>query len=164
MNKPNLFKYATKELSQDAFFAWLLAWADHKCHQYNEALNKTAKDFVRLLLQDTAELPINDVDVVRQCNNIDIKVEVNHEYFIFIEDKTNSGEHSSQLARYREIAEKHYSDHVENLRFRYLKTGNESSTTLKEVDKNKFIVVDRKAVLEVLNKRLIGNEIFNDFP
>ncbi len=26
--KPNLFKIATKELSQGAFFTWLLQWAD----------------------------------------------------------------------------------------------------------------------------------------
>ena len=25
--KPNLFKYATSELSQDAFICWLLEWA-----------------------------------------------------------------------------------------------------------------------------------------
>jgi hypothetical protein len=25
--KPNIFKYATSELSQDAFICWLLAWA-----------------------------------------------------------------------------------------------------------------------------------------
>jgi len=28
MKRPNLFNYATKELSQDAFFAWLARWAD----------------------------------------------------------------------------------------------------------------------------------------
>ena len=28
MAKPNLFTYATSELSQDAMICWLLAWAD----------------------------------------------------------------------------------------------------------------------------------------
>lgn len=27
MNSPNLFNYATKELSQDAVICWLIAWA-----------------------------------------------------------------------------------------------------------------------------------------
>jgi hypothetical protein len=26
--EPNLFNYATSELSQDAFICWLIAWAD----------------------------------------------------------------------------------------------------------------------------------------
>jgi hypothetical protein len=32
---PNLFQFATKELSQDAFICWLLAWADENCKQKN---------------------------------------------------------------------------------------------------------------------------------
>ncbi len=37
--KPNLFSLATKELSQDAFLAWLLQWADPKCRKCNPMLN-----------------------------------------------------------------------------------------------------------------------------
>lgn len=29
-NHPNIFTYATSELSQNAFIAWLLSWADAK--------------------------------------------------------------------------------------------------------------------------------------
>ena len=29
-SKPNLFKYAVSELTQDAFLCWLLEWADEK--------------------------------------------------------------------------------------------------------------------------------------
>ncbi len=39
MSKPNLFQIATKELSQDGFFTWLIQWADstyfnNKCGQF----------------------------------------------------------------------------------------------------------------------------------
>lgn len=48
--KPNLFKIATGELSQDSFIAWLLEWADSKNSQYNSSLLRVAQIFVRLLL------------------------------------------------------------------------------------------------------------------
>ena len=35
--KPNIFDIATKELSQDAFITWLLAFADNDNQQYDKA-------------------------------------------------------------------------------------------------------------------------------
>ena len=35
MNAPNLFDFATGELSQDAFVCWLAAWADPGCREAN---------------------------------------------------------------------------------------------------------------------------------
>ena len=102
--KPNIFKLATKELSQDGFFTWLIQWADNTYIQHNQQLNETAKDFVRLLLDETSDYQIKKVEAGRQWNNIDIWAEVNDEYAIIIEDKTNTGEHSEQLERYKQIA------------------------------------------------------------
>lgn len=45
----------------------------------------------------------------------------------------------------------------------YLKTGNESTTTLKNISEKGYSIIDRKIVLSILNKRQINNEIFNDF-
>jgi len=161
--KPNIFRLATKELSQDGFFTWLLQWADNEHKQHDQQLNETAKDFVRLLLGQSADYQIDKVEAGRQWNNIDIWVEINDEYFIGIEDKTNTGEHSEQLERYKQIAIDHYKDKNLKLVFVYLKTGNESLSTLNKVKEKGYSVIDRKAVLQVLNKRPIGNEIFKDF-
>jgi hypothetical protein len=163
MNKPNIFRLATKELSQDGFFTWLLQWADNNHNQYDNNLNETAKDFVRLLLGQTPDYQIIKVEAGRQWNNIDIWAEINDEYFIVIEDKTNTGEHSEQLQRYKDIATNHYKDKNHKLVFVYLKTGNESLSTLKKIKENGYSSVDRKTVLSVLNKRQVTNEIFNDF-
>ena len=95
--KPNIFNLAPKELSQDAFFTWLLMWADNDLNQNDKSLNETAKNFVRLLLGQSSDYQINKVKAGRQWNNIDIWAEVNNEYFICIEDKTYTGEHSEQL-------------------------------------------------------------------
>jgi hypothetical protein len=163
MSKPNIFKLATKELSQDGFFTWLLQWADNEHIQHDKELNETAKDFVRLLLGQTTDFQINKVVAGRQLYNIDIWAEVNDEYFIGIEDKTNSGEHSEQLERYKEIATNHYKDKNHKLIFVYLKTGNESLATLNKIVEKGYLTIDRRKVLNILEKRQITNEIFNDF-
>ncbi len=161
--KPNIFRLATKELSQDGFFTWLLQWADNEQSQHDQQLNKTAQDFVRLLLKQTPDFKINKVEAGRQWNNIDIWAEINDEYFIGIEDKTNTGEHSEQLERYKQMATDHYKDKNYKLVFVYLKTGNESSATLKKVIEKGYSTFDRKAILSVLTQREVKNEIFNDF-
>lgn len=35
----NIFKYATKELSQDAFICWLVEWINHKEESYAKVKN-----------------------------------------------------------------------------------------------------------------------------
>lgn len=161
--KPNIFRLATNELSQDGFFTWLLQWAGNDYNQHNQELNETAKDFVRLLLGQTSDYQINKVEAGRQWNNIDIWAEVNDEYFIGIEDKTNTCEHSEQLERYKIIANDYYMDKNHKLIFVYLKTGNESLSTLKVIAEKGYSIIDRKSTLSILNKRQVQNDIFNDF-
>jgi hypothetical protein len=161
MSKPNLFQIATKELSQDGFFTWLIQWADSTNEEYDKELNVTAKSFVKLLSNNAAD--VITVSAGRQWNNIDIWAEVNGDIFIAIEDKTNTGEHSEQLERYKQIAQEHYKNKRDNLFFIYLKTGNESIATINEVTKKGYTVIDRKAVLEILNSCKSKNEILIEF-
>ena len=67
--KPNLFTHATSELSQDAFILWLLEWADSECATEDKALHETAKEFVRLLLEDK-ELEIRSIECKKQEHHI----------------------------------------------------------------------------------------------
>ena len=161
--KPNIFRLATKELSQDGFFTWLLQWADSSTTPFDAALNEAAKSFVRLLLGESADYQVTKVEAGRQWKNIDVWAEVNGEYFIAIEDKTTTGEHSEQLERYKRIAEEHYKDKGFKLVFIYLKTGNESASTLNKVRDKGYVVIDRKAVLNALLGQGVTNEIFLDF-
>ena len=41
--RPNLFDYATSELSQDAFLTWLIQWADEDYKDLDNSLNSCAK-------------------------------------------------------------------------------------------------------------------------
>ena len=99
MERPNIFEIATKELSQDAFITWLLKWADDSCKNLDEDLHQCGKEFVSILIKN--QYPnfsefINKVEAGRQWENIDVWAEVNDKYFIIIEDKINSSEHSDQ--------------------------------------------------------------------
>lgn len=99
MSRNNLFNYATKELSQDAFICWLLAFAmkDHELEDL--ALASCAREILAHFTKDTSPLVVTKID--RQQNNIDVLVEVNSKYHIIIEDKTYTGQHHDQIVKYK---------------------------------------------------------------
>src|ERR1039457_6931653 len=70
---------------------------------------------------------------------------------------------SDLLERYKNIAIDHYKDKAHNLFFVYLKTGNDSLSTLKQVTEKGYSIIGRKEFLNVLNKHSVGNDIYNDF-
>ena len=163
--KPNLFALATKELSQDAFITWLLQWADSKCRELNPALNAVASEFVNRLisLQSTPPEQLSRVKAGRQWESIDVWAEVNDSHLIVIEDKTGSGQHSDQLARYRKTGEEWCRQNKCELICVYIKTYSDSSLNLKKVAEQGFAVFNRRELLELLNAHEIGSDIYNDF-
>jgi len=169
MKKPNIFEIATKELSQDAFITWLLMWADDSYKATDEDLHQCGKEFVSTLIKrqnsDFSE-SINKVKVKRQEKKIDVWAEVNDKYLIIIEDKTNSRDHSEQLEKYKEIAEKWCQEHnKEKPICIYLKTGNECKANLEKIEKDKkYYIFSRKNFIHLLDKfKQIKNNIFVDF-
>jgi len=163
MKKPNLFQFATKELSQDGFFAWFTSWADVQNAAINPKLHKAAQDFVRLLLGKENVIPIKDIKTLRQRDKIDIWVEVNDSHLVIIEDKTHTGAHGKQLANYKEIAQAFCAKNNRQLVCVYMKTGNESKASLENVRKNGYDVVDRLALLKLFEKHPVQNDIYADF-
>ena len=103
MRKPNLFDFATSELSQDAFICWLLSWASPE-HKYADPdLHQAGSRLIRAFFQLHArEAPpaIETVRVERQPKHIDVLCIVNGTFHIIIEDKTGSSAHGNQLTRY----------------------------------------------------------------
>ncbi|MYD32112.1 MAG: hypothetical protein F4X01_11115 [Nitrospira sp. SB0661_bin_20] len=51
MERPNLFSYATSELSQDAFICWLLEWSLPQYRQTDTKLHECAVNFIRKLFE-----------------------------------------------------------------------------------------------------------------
>ncbi len=164
MSKPNLFTFATKELSQDAFICWLISWANPKCKELDNSLHNVAITFVKSLLsKKNIDIEIQSIEIRRQKDNIDVAVIVNEEYIIIIEDKVFAKKHGNQLEKYYNIAKNElkfadnkivpiflktvYSDHYHNENYEL------------------FLLHD---FIEVLNtgkehKNKVENPIFTDF-
>lgn len=161
---PNLFDYATSELSQDAFLLWLLNWANGRYKKYDQDLYQTAQLFVKMLLDENEDTIINSIKTYKQLKNIDVFAVVNEKYAIIIEDKVNTGTHDDQLRRYKEWISLH--NEFKNLKLIcvYLKTGNESLSYLKRIEEDeKYNIVLRKDLLEVLQKYNGNNSIVTSF-
>lgn len=101
--KPNLFDYATSELSQDAFLCWLLKWGESSFCVVDEELNRIAIEFIDEIFSlhgHKRDCDIKQVRIIRQFKGLDVLAIINEKYAILIEDKTFTSEHSGQLKRY----------------------------------------------------------------
>ena len=166
---PNIFKYATSELSQDAFICWLVEWGSMdanalSCNEHKE-LADCGRAFVEALLR-AGESELGGVNVLdlngepapyegackvdkvhkpkTQYKNIDVyfQAEVDGKRITFvIEDKTDSREHSGQLDRYRKIVEN--DDEMEDY-FKpiYFKRGYIYPDEKKKIGKSKYYIFD----------------------
>lgn len=163
--KPNLFKFATKELSQDAFLAWFLSWAASAYREHNPKLHEAAVAFVRKLISvtDSSPVEIKTVKVRRQFENIDVWCEVNESHIILIEDKVYSGQHSNQLVRYQDFAQRWCTEHPRELVCIYIKTQSDSEANLNAVKRQGFSVFSRRELLSLLDKFQVCSDIYIDF-
>lgn len=104
-NQPNIFEFATSELTQDAFITWLLHWADPIYKTENEKLHDLGTTFLQSLVafQNIKITEISELSIQRQHHKIDVFVTFKMDdcnYGILIEDKIYSSDHSNQLERY----------------------------------------------------------------
>ncbi|MDO4230333.1 MAG: PD-(D/E)XK nuclease family protein, partial [Capnocytophaga sp.] len=165
--RPNIFDIATKELSQDAFITWLLAYGDEKCLEYDKNLHNCSKELIKRLIRkknpDFSD-NIHKVEAGRQWKNIDIWATIDEKYLIIIEDKTYSSAHSDQLPRYKEIAQNWCDENnYEELICIYIKKGNESLYSLRKIQQEGYHIFSRKDFLDLFAQYKSDNDIFNDF-
>ena len=148
---PNIFSYATSELSQDAMIAWLLQWASPEYGEADPDLHRTGKEFVRLLAGKSDDFHIESVDVGRQWENIDIWAEINDNTFLIIEDKTGTTIHDDQLERYKISVKREYSGKRTDLCYAYVKTSEEPRSVLMSIEQSGFKTISRADILRCLN-------------
>lgn len=103
-----LFKFATKELSQDAFICWCINWFNYKesvkGNKDKEKLVKMSEEILNKILENTDinSSHIKEVKIIRQFENIDITLVIttksSKQYIVIIEDKVgaNLNEHQQQ--------------------------------------------------------------------
>lgn len=173
MDRPNLFSFATKELSQDAFICWLLSWAKPENKDLDANLHACGVALIHKFFEKQGKISpeIKSIEVKRQFKNIDALCIVNDEFPIIIEDKTTSKNHSGQLVRYFD-AVKDLKDKNKNPRYKpeniiciYFKT-HDQANYINIKDTHKYQPFTRKDFLTILDEGLelgIEDNIFQDY-
>lgn len=149
--RPNLFHFATSELSQDAMLCWLLAWAKPESKPESASLHAlSVKLLGRFFSRAGMECPpvITSLEVRRQEAHIDVLCLVNSEFAVLIEDKVGSIQHSDQLARYKNYVVEMLGIAPGKLVPLYVQTGDQCSFA--EVLKHGFHIIERSDILDVL--------------
>ena len=168
----NIFKYATKELSQDAFLCWSINWLnegeEHPLYNYG-------KEMLDLFLGEDKQEKYCDVQVFTQYKKIDVLVmfkdKDGNSHALILEDKTNTSEHDEQIKNYKNKLEnclkqdeglKAYIN--AKIHIAYVKTGIMYDKDLCIVDKG-ATVIDLDDLLGVVSKyeKSKSSEILSDF-
>jgi len=128
-------------------------------------LHETANDFIQRLLRahgETAQFPLDTIDVRRQYNNMDVVVVLNGTAALLIEDKVHASAHSGQLDRYHStLADEFGEEHVFPI---YLKTGDQSN--YRKARKQGYRVFSRSDLLDILRDGLdrgVTSDIFENY-
>ena len=174
--KPNLFDFATKELSQDAMICWLIKWADNRYADTDRELHRCGRGFVRALLREHGELSLPkriEATIYQQDKSIDVLATLGTDHVLLIEDKTGTKDHGDQLKRYYE--------HVIRGRTRlkgvskdkvfpiYLKTGNQSRQKDRKIEGategfyRPYRVFNRSEFLDVLRSYQGNHQALIDY-
>ena len=163
MNRPNLFSYATSELSQDAFICWLLSWASPEHKETDHDLHCCAIALIHALFKKhSKKVPnkIEKVDISKQDERIDVLCIINETFAIIIEDKTGTEESKTQLADYlAKIRKREYKE--ENILPTYFKTQDQGSYA--RVRNNGYQPFLRSDFLNTLNSYKGENQILQDY-
>lgn len=83
MVKPNLFNFATSELSQDAFLCWILSWGAPEAQSVDKELHDIARKlFQAFFSKHGKKLPpkIEKLEIRRLYRDIDIRIALPEKY------------------------------------------------------------------------------------
>lgn len=160
--EPNFFKFATNELSQDAFFCWLIEWSSETNKKKNPDLQKASLSFIKHIIPEefTNDFCVNTCKVYMQKKNTDFIIELNNSILMHFEDKVKSSTSHRQLSTYKEVIAKEFSNHnVYNI---YLKTDLIWSKERKIIDDNGYRVFDLLKINEILQAST-NSDIYDNF-
>ena len=159
----NLFSYATKELSQDAFLRWLFENWDSDESDVKEACRTVICELFNLKLKSEEITKIitysqvSGIDIVVDCWICDVK------HILIIEDKTYTGPHDNQLTKYKEKVDKWNQKCV--IKFVYYKTNLISEDEHLLINQQGWEIYDIKRIYSIYKKLKISisNNILKDY-
>lgn len=149
--EPNIFEFATSELSQDAFICYLMSFGKSECKNTEEY--KLAHSFLEHL-----KIGEDIKEIKRQESHIDVLI-LTKSHAIILEDKTFSKEHSDQLKRYEERCRDNYPD--KEVKMLYFKTGYTDIQEKDKFEKNKIYIFDIDMIINLMNTYQGNNIIIN---
>ncbi len=159
----NLFSYATKELSQDAFLRWLFEnWNSNE-----KDVKETSQIVLKSLLnREIVSGDITKIKTYSQVNSIDIVVDCwidDIKHIIIVEDKTYSGPHDDQLKKYKEVVSKWKQRCV--IKYIYYKTSLISDEELSQIDKQGWEIYDIRRIHSIFSTLRVSpiNNILSDY-
>lgn len=166
MKEPNIFSYAKKELSQDAFICWLLEWSENQYASVNPKLNLVSKELISAFTGiAVTDISINRIEINPQEKNIDIVAKFTNggdHYVIAIEDKVRAFPGKDQLIKYSKKLDQLANG--KNLKKIYFKSYAISTDEVKAADAAGFEVFDLKRILHNLTKVAdVNSEILKSF-
>ena len=163
---PNIFDYATRELSQDAFICYLLSFGQE---QYKKDFPKEYSVAHKFLEKCGISGKEEILSVERQVEHIDVLI-VTTSYILIIEDKTYTNEHDDQIIRYvknvRSNDKKFAAD--KKIKVCYFKTGDYVQGYVPSAEQTILTQEDccslkRDDMLELLENTYTDNLIFENF-
>ena len=165
-NVPNLYDFATSELSQDATLAYILSWAKPEYRKQYPSLNRLGERLLRSLIEcaakDNEELEnitaIEQLEVGVQRDRMDVWAEINEQIFLIVEDKTDTNERPDQMRNHVDVV-RGYGKHWIPAPV-FVKTGNASKALLS----SEYGIFLRKNLLQILESiPATGNTIIEEF-
>jgi len=164
VEETNLFRWATSELSQDAFICWLLSWADHGNKSKNPALHQAGLTFLNSLLQLSGQAVVSSETVVvhKQLASADVVAEIGTDRVLLIEDKIDAVEHGDQLDRYLVAIQAHFPGRT--ILPVFCKTGDQSGYQKpRATGYELFLRRDFLRTLREIKTATLDSDIFSDF-
>ena len=161
MASNNLFKFATKELSQDAFICWCVNWINYPDAQ----LYQLAVDVLHPFGQENVN---GKIVIKQQFKKADVLLVFPEENkVIILEDKTFTSEHDDQIAKYKRdvyAAADELGVSEPEIKTVYFKTGFfYDADKLIKYDRRADIVIDGQTFLKVIEGYKGHSEILDSY-
>lgn len=169
--KPNIFNYATNQLSQDAVICWMIDWANSE----NTGMKEFSYDFIKEILNlNYNHFNLNNlvkVEIKRQYHGIDILALLSFNdgdiLPLIVENKMYTTEQGNQLERYYQIIlkENKNDEKIVDPVGIYYKSGFIYDYETVKVENAGYKVFTRTMMLDLM-KKYIGNvesDIFNNY-
>jgi len=166
----NIFKYATSELSNDAFLCWLFSISKNGNTNKDSIEYRVSQGYLNKFCKYEGEIIVNNDEkaIVKQEGKIDVlikgKYDNGEEFILTIENKTASDEHSDQLKKYKDYINKEYKL-IKNRHFIYYKTAIQGNN-IDKITKMGYSIFQIKEIFDLLNTYEAGkseNDILKNY-